>query len=258
MTLARSEPFATPPASGSRLATSRSLDRLRHSLEHRRMNREDGRPPPDRGVPGASAAREYERRKRARDHQILMHHPFADKDVVAAREGPAHERAFDIGSDGERWVARVLDKRLDPNAIALHDRAVPERRGNIDHIVIAPSGIWVIDAKRYSGRLTLWQPAEGRGMLAIGKRDKTHLVDGLAKQVAIVEAAIATHVPETRVHGALCFVETELPRGRLKFERWHVLDAEQLAKRINITTPELEPQAVHRLADALTRRFPPA
>lgn len=219
------------------------------------MIADEDRPPADLGVAGASTSREHERRKRAREHKILMHHPFASKDEVTAREGPAHERAFAVGSDGERWVARVLAKRLDASAIALHDRAIPGRRGNIDHIVVARSGVWIIDTKRYSGRLEIWQPDSARRMLTIAKRDKICFIDSLARQVAIVEEVVTELGVQAPVHGALCFVDTDLPSGRLTFEGWHVLNAEQLAKRINITTRRLAPAVVPAVADHLARHF---
>ena len=211
---------------------------------------------PDPGIAGASAAREHDRRKAARVHKTLMHHPFADKIDVTLRDGPAHERAFDIGAGGERTVARVLAKRLRPDAISLHDRAMPGGRGNIDHIVVAPSGVWVIDTKRYSGKLSVWQPASGRGMLAVAGRDKTRLIDALARQVETVAASVAELAGGVALHGALCFVETDLPQGqRLTFEGWHVATAAQLAKRINITTARLAPDSVHALALGLSQRF---
>jgi hypothetical protein len=173
------------------------------------VSADEDRPQPDPGEPGASARREFERRSTARRHTVLMHHPFADKEAVRAAEGPAHERAFDYGSDGERWVARVLAKRLNPGAFVLHDRAIPGQRGNIDHM--------------------------------------------------LVEAAVAERATPTPVHGALCFVQTELPPGRrLMFERLHVVDADQLAKRINVSTALLPPAGVRALVEELGRRFPPA
>lgn len=36
-----------------------------------------------------------------------------------------------------------------------HDRRIPPTRANIDHIVIAPTGVYVIDAKNYTGRAQL-------------------------------------------------------------------------------------------------------
>jgi hypothetical protein len=223
------------------------------------MSPDEDRTPAEAGRPGASTAREHERRRAARVHKVLMHHPFADKDDVATRPGPAHERAFAVGSDGERWVARTLDKRLAPGAVALHDRAIPQRRGNIDHIVVAASGVWVVDAKRYSGRLAVWQPAEGRGMLAIAGRDRTHLVDGLARQVETVASFFSALGASPPVHGALCFVETDLPQGRrLTFEGWHVVDPRQLARRIDVAAARLDSHAVRALADEIARHFPPA
>ena len=48
---------------------------------------------------------------------------------------------------GERRLARRLNDELADIAVVLHDREVPNTRGNIDHLVVAPSGIWIIHAK---------------------------------------------------------------------------------------------------------------
>jgi hypothetical protein len=37
--------------------------------------------------------------------------------------------------------------------VVLHDRRIPGRRSNIDHLVIARSGVWVVDTKRYRGKV---------------------------------------------------------------------------------------------------------
>ena len=74
--------------------------------------------------------------------------------------------------------------------MVLHDRRIRGSRANIDHIAIAPSGVWVIDTKRYRGKVAVVKPLFGRAKLTIAGRDKSRLVDGLAKQVALVEAAM--------------------------------------------------------------------
>jgi Nuclease-related domain len=63
----------------------------------------------------------------------------------------------------------------------LHDRRIPGSRANIDHIVVAPCGVFVIDAKNYKGRVE----KRDRGgffstdcRLYVGGRDKTPLVAG--------------------------------------------------------------------------------
>lgn len=35
----------------------------------------------------------------------------------------------------------------------LHDRRVPDTRGNIDHIIVAPAGVFVVDAKNHKGKI---------------------------------------------------------------------------------------------------------
>jgi hypothetical protein len=37
----------------------------------------------------------------------------------------------------------------------LHDRAVPGSRANLDHVVIGPTGVWVVDSKAYRAPLRI-------------------------------------------------------------------------------------------------------
>jgi hypothetical protein len=73
--------------------------------------------------------------------------------VLALSEDPSSTRVWERGSVGESKLAAALGKIDRNDVIFLHDRAVPHTRGNIDHIVVAPSGIYVVDAKRYRGRV---------------------------------------------------------------------------------------------------------
>jgi len=51
--------------------------------------------------------------------------------------------------------AASLDRLAGEGLYFLHDRRIPPTRANIDHIVIAPTGVYVIDAKNYAGRAQL-------------------------------------------------------------------------------------------------------
>ncbi len=57
---------------------------------------------------------------------------------------------------------------------------MPGSRANIDHLAVAPSGVYVIDAKRYKGKIEVRRPLFGKSKLLIASRDKTKLLDGLA------------------------------------------------------------------------------
>jgi hypothetical protein len=163
--------------------------------------------PPTDGAAGASARREHERRKARREEEVLRRHPRAGTLLLAVSEAPQHERRWAHGAGGEELVAEALSKRCSDTVRVLHDRRMPGSRANIDHLAIAPSGVWVVDTKRYAGKIRVAKPLLRAARLEIGGRDRTKLVDGLARQVDAVRAAVADLAPGTAVHGALCFVE---------------------------------------------------
>jgi Nuclease-related domain len=73
--------------------------------------------------------------------------------------------AWQRGAVGERRTARLLGPLERHGWAVLHDLAVPRSRANIDHLVIGPGGVFVIDSKQYRGRLQLAPPG-GCGMAA--------------------------------------------------------------------------------------------
>lgn len=124
-----------------------------------------------------------------------------------ARE-PLRAHEWEHGASGERIVGARLD-RIDGIEV-LHDRGVPGTRATIDHIAIGPGGVYVIDAKLYSGRVERRDidgfPRRGLRRL-VGSRNQTKLVSALGAQVnAITRALGATPIP---VSAALCFVEAQ-------------------------------------------------
>lgn len=131
---------------------------------------------------------------------------------------PQRETAFRSGEQGEVAVGAMLDKRAAKGSlIALHDRRMPGGRGNIDHLAVVPSGVFVIDAKQYSGKVRV-EDAGFRGLrLMIAERDRTKLLDGLDRQVSVVRDALAARgYEDAPVYGVLCFTTADLPASR----RW--------------------------------------
>ena len=170
--------------------------------------------PPDLnpGTPGASARREFERRKAKREVDVRSKHPKFGGLVLALGDDPQSTTAWDVGAIGEERLGRRLNELSSESLRVLHDRRVPNSRANIDHLAITPSGVYVIDAKKYKGRPSL--KVEGGLLrprvekLLVGKRDCTKLVDGVRKQVDVVRTVIGDGVP---IHGVLCFVEADWP-----------------------------------------------
>jgi hypothetical protein len=64
------------------------------------------------------------------------------------------------GAHGERRTARLLDRLTRDGYVVFHDLAVPgNASANVDHLVIGPSGVFVIDSKQWTG--SVHQGADG-------------------------------------------------------------------------------------------------
>lgn len=206
---------------------------------------------------GASARREHERRKAKREAAVRKRHPRVGGVILALQQAPQHESRWARGADGEEIVEQALAKRC-PDIRVLHDRRIPGSRANIDHIAVAPTGVWVIDTKRYNGKLQVAKPLFGKATLKVAGRDQTKLVEGLAKQVELVADAIADVDLEVPVRGCFCFVDTELPLlGTRSIRGFSILGRKGLAKQLN-TAGTLTDDDAAMLAAVLAERFHPA
>ncbi|MFT4034518.1 MAG: nuclease-related domain-containing protein [Patulibacter sp.] len=172
----------------------------------------DGTAPPAAvGKAGASARREYERRKAKDEARVRARWGKLGGIAVAFSEERQSTKAWKTGAIGEERLGARLSELNEPGLAVLHDRRVPGTRANIDHIAITSSGIWVIDAKRYQGRPVV--KAEGGLMkprvekLFVGKRDCTKLVDGMLWQVEQMREQ-SVDIP---VSGVLCFIDSDWP-----------------------------------------------
>jgi LSD1 subclass zinc finger protein len=214
------------------------------------------------GKAGASARREYERRKALREDRVRTAHPKLGGLLLAVFDDPQSTRAWDQGAIGEERLGHRLDSLIDEGVAILHDRRIPKTRANIDHIAVTSNGVWVIDAKRYKGRPTLrvdggiMRPRVER--LLVGRRDCTKLVDGVAKQMVVVAEALAAEGLSAPVKGALAFVDAAWPLvgGSFTIRGLQVLWPKRLAKML--AEPGEEVSDVTAIHKALACRFPPA
>lgn len=214
----------------------------------------------DRGSAGASARREYQRRRDNREARVRRRHPLIGGLLLAVGGSPAHETAWARGGRGEESVARGLERRTaDGPAIVLHDRRMPGGYGNIDHLALAPRGVFVIDAKAIHGNVRVSRPLLGEPRLLVNGRDRAHLVNGLNRQVAAVRAALARiERAEIAVHGSLCFTAARLPLlGGCEIHGHRLCYGRALARRLNAKGP-LTRAEIGELARKLAAIFPPA
>jgi len=220
------------------------------------------------GVPGGSAGRDHERRRAKRKGLTRQRHPRIGGAWLVLRKARQDTRTWSTG--GEIVVAGTLAKRCGDRVVLLHDRRIPGRQTNIDHIAVARSGVWVIDAKRYRGKVQVCQAHLAvagcdRTRLIVAGRDRTRLVDRLTMQVELVAAAVADVDPAIAVNGAMCFVapqgrltSTSIPALRtLRIRGFVLMRPRSLARRLN-RDGDLSQQQMRSIASELARRFPVA
>jgi hypothetical protein len=211
-------------------------------------------------VAGGSAQREYERRKAKAQARIRERFGRLGGLAVALRAERQSTRAWRLGAEGEAKLAASLAGL--PHIRMLHDRRVPGTRGNIDHIIVSPAGVFVVDAKNYRGMIRI----RDRGSLLrvdhrlfVGRRDCTKLADGLRWQVEAVESVLPLIglSPLPSVTPVLCFVDGEWPLlfPPSQYRGVRLESPKTLRKRLSAPAI-LDLQAVDHLTARLAQLFP--
>jgi hypothetical protein len=161
--------------------------------------------------------------------------------------------AWRRGAAGERRTARLLDPLERHGWVVLHDLAVPGSRANIDHLVIGPGGVFVIDSKQYRGRLQL----DGSGRRWHDRyplAPTLHAVDFEADRAAqvLVDPEVVVVVPIVAVHGA------KVPWGKVVVDGVPVVAARRLPSMLRVLPAVLGPERVAWLVAQARIRFHPA
>lgn len=185
-------------------------------------------PPSAPSVAGGSAQHEYDKRsaresarkQKKVDEDAEWRQAIKEERPVLGRMaavltpkptiGPESQatKAWKTGAEGERRVAEVLAEA--EGVVALHDVVWPGRsKANIDHIAVGPAGIYVIDAKKYAGKVALrnvgnvfrqdWQ-------LYVGSRNQMKLVEGVLSQAEALRSVLGDAFASVPVMPVLCFV----------------------------------------------------
>lgn len=139
----------------------------------------------------------------------------------------SQQNSYAKGAAGERLVAEALNWLPGNQFWVLHDQPWPGRpQANIDHIVVGQTGIFVIDAKNWSGKIkaerisddaavgegagTSTPPAESFVLTQNGQ-DRSSAISGVVEQMKAVQM-IAQRLPfadaqQLRVSPVIAFID---------------------------------------------------
>lgn len=91
---------------------------------------------------------------------------------------------FEAGEEGERATAEAL-ACLPAGFVVHHDLHIDGSEANVDHVVVGPTGVYVIDSKHWAGRVSV-----GRGTLWSGRYPQRRALTNLAWEAACVAGAL--------------------------------------------------------------------
>ena len=158
------------------------------------------------------------------------------------------------GCRGERAVCGALSRLALSGYHHLDDlkwRADPDNRANVDHLVIGPSGVYVVDAKNWAGRIEV--------------RGRQVLQDGVPRDDRLLALTWMTHRVEEVMHAAgyahraqavVCFASDQ-PRLSTTDDRVLLTDLRRIPEALSARPTVLSPADIADLTELLAYAFPP-
>ena len=138
-----------------------------------------------------------------------------------------HEyRVYSGGVEGEKQVAQLLSRTLSNDYYLVNDLYLQgSRGGDIDHVVLGPNGIFVLETKNWSGKITvvedLWHRAGKRNLHGSPSRQAKNnagkikrLID-MSSKLRGLELGVAGIVVLTNRHASVQLNSPTVPILRL-------------------------------------------
>jgi hypothetical protein len=184
----------------------------------------------------------------------------------ALRDGRARRSAsFKKGAVGEYLADRYFHENLPVGTPILNDRRIPGTTSNVDHIVVVPSGVWVIDSKLWQGRIEC-KPLKLTSLdfhLLVKGKDRTREVEKFYELVIPVAQIVGDKsVP---IEAAFCFINgdwsfTDLIRQRKGKPDQHLdvwLASRVALSKMLVKSGPLTSERIAELATLLNEKLEP-
>ncbi len=161
----------------------------------------------------------------------------------------AETAAWRRGARGERRTARRLRPLIRGGWTVLHDLAIPQSRANGDHLLIGPSGVFLIDSKAWHGTITM--SVDGSAW------HNGHPLDQTLATVTWEAQQLATAIGAP-VFPMLCLHDTQIPWGEVYVDNVPVLTPNKLLALLRSLPAHMDQTGVMLLAEHARHQLHPA
>jgi hypothetical protein len=153
---------------------------------------------------------------------------------------PASTIAWRTGAAGEERTGELLLPLEAAGFCVLHDRAIPRSRANIDHIVVGPPGVFIVETKNYERKLS--------------RRRKEQFADQ-AKREALAVAAVVAPLEVTPL---VCVHHADLGWFKVVVDGVRFVTPRELIKLLRKAPVQLSPEDVTRIVGQIDLGLKPA
>ena len=136
----------------------------------------------------------------------------------------------------------------------LHDLAIPGAKANLDHLLVGPTGVWLLDSKRWRGHVGVDQT----GLLWHGRRPAADTLRTLWWEVTQVDLALAAAGCTLGARPVLAVTDAWLTAPVVDARGVTVTHPALLAEIVHTASVVLRQQDVPVVAAVLREWFPPA
>jgi len=157
--------------------------------------------------------------------------------------------AWRTGALGEERTGELLRPLEAQGFRVIHDRLIPRSQANIDHIVVGPPGVFIVETKNYGGKLRV-----RHGEVWVAGRRKTEIVDQAKREAAAV-AIVVSPVPVTPL---LCIHRADLSWFKMEADGVRIVAPREMVKLLRKAPNQLTPDEVTRLAAQIEKSLAPA
>jgi hypothetical protein len=164
---------------------------------------------------------------------------------------PTQALIWTKGVEGERKAAKFIEPLLDAGFVALFNRPIPGGQGDIDAIVIGPTGVFTVETKNWSGKVDV-----RNDRLFVGDYDRTWVVGQIYREALAVQLTLGDELTSRRVTVTplLCAIGGATVSGGMA-GGVRVVDGKHLARTIADRPPVFDDEQVQSLARLADQRL---
>jgi hypothetical protein len=161
------------------------------------------------------------------------------------------------GAWGEEATAKILHPLEKEGWVVLND--LPANRGNLDHIVIGPGGVFLLDSKRLSGSVSV--DPDGVTVHRFGDPDLSYRHPGGGHLRALARETHDRVLQKTRIHQwvtPIMVIWAEFPQRIAEHEGCQYMHGDELADWLRAQPTAIADNRIAQVVAAVTSSLAPA